>query len=207
MTVRYIKGERKRFMNPVNIFLFINVLFFLTSPIKDYYLNLNDQVGSQYYSKYSLELIKHRLNKDKIDYKSYAEKYNEATPKLSKVFILLNIPIIALWLFPLVRKKRKYFYDSLILAFHFFSLFLLFSILLNSIGSFVSDHFETSVVSIYKALMFVLLITHCTLCMRSFMKYNLISSIGMGFYLLLGALVALGIYRGLIFLITYLFLL
>lgn len=207
MTVRYINGERKKFLNPVNVFLFVNVLFFLTSPIKDYYLNLNDQISSQYYSEYSLELIKYRIAEDNIDYSIYANRYDDATPKLSKVFILLNIPIIAFWLFPLIRRKRKYFYDSLILAFHFFSLFLLFSIILNLVGSFVSQYFDDTGDTIYKLIMFLLLIFHCSVCMKNYMRYNIISSIGMGLYLLMGALIALGFYRGLIFLITYLFLL
>lgn len=56
-----------------------------------------------------------------------SEKYNRKSEKTSKLLLLLLIPLTALPIYLGSFRKRKYFYDSLVLATEFNAFYLLFS--------------------------------------------------------------------------------
>ena len=50
MTVEFLEGKRKKFISPVTLFLFLNLIYFIVNPLTDYSLSLYDQTHSQPYS-------------------------------------------------------------------------------------------------------------------------------------------------------------
>lgn len=48
MTVEFLAGKRKKFVSPVSLFLFVNVIYFFVNPLSDYSISLEDQYAQPY---------------------------------------------------------------------------------------------------------------------------------------------------------------
>ncbi|MFK8038342.1 MAG: DUF3667 domain-containing protein [Crocinitomicaceae bacterium] len=134
MTIEFLDGKRKRFISPVGLFLFINVIYFFVSPLSDYSLSLEDQFYSQPYSSWIKELIVDKIETEGLESKAYGIIYQNASDNISKSVMILNIPLIAFFVYLMTFKRRRFYYDSLIFAFHFFSLFLASLVILDWVG-------------------------------------------------------------------------
>lgn len=134
MTEEFLEGKRKKFISPVTLFLFFNVIYFIVSPLSDYSLSLEDQFYSQPYSSWIKESVVHAIQNKGMDSKAYSVVYQNASDNISKSIMILNIPIIAFFVFLMGFKRRRFYYDSLIFAFHFFSLFLASLVVYDWVG-------------------------------------------------------------------------
>ena len=68
-------------------------------------------------------LIK-KLKKEELDYQAYALTYQRATDNVSKSIMIVNIPIIAAFIYLMAFKRRPFYFDSLIFALHYFTLYM-----------------------------------------------------------------------------------
>jgi len=126
----YIEGRRKRHMSPFTVFAVINILYFLFSPLTDLSLTLYDQ-PRQYYGTVAESLINHRLENRQVSFEEYAAVYDHRSESLSKIMVIINVPIFALFIGLMYRQNKKFFYaDHLIFALNFFAFFLLYSLVL-----------------------------------------------------------------------------
>lgn len=125
-TVEFLEGKRMKFVSPISFFLFINIIFFLVSPVTDYSTTLKSQMNYQPYSSHVKEIINTKLQKEERSLDEYRSDYDKKMQSISKLLIVINVPIIALILYSLVFYKRRFFYDAVIFSFHFFSLLLIF---------------------------------------------------------------------------------
>lgn len=123
MTVEFLAGKRKKFVSPVTLFLFINLIYFFVSPLSDYSISLEDQY-SQPYSSWVKDWINGKLQNEGLDFRTYSVTYQNRSDTISKAIMIINIPMIAVLVYLMAFKKRRFYYDSLIFAFHFFSLYL-----------------------------------------------------------------------------------
>lgn len=78
----------------------------------------------------SVPVIKAKMNKYAVSFPEIAKKYDERSPKLSKVGLLLLIPLSTLFLMGLFYKRKQPFFDHFIIAteissFYIFSYFLM----------------------------------------------------------------------------------
>ncbi len=131
MTIQFLAGKRKKFISPITLFLFFNVIYFFFSPLSDYSLSLYDQAYSQPYSEWVRDWIDLKLQNIGQDMGTYGVTYQNASDQVSKAIMIINIPIIAIFVFLMARKKRKYYFDSLIYAFHFFTFFMISWVMLG----------------------------------------------------------------------------
>ena len=160
MTVEFLEGKRKKFISPVTLFLFLNLIYFFVNPLSDYSLPLTDQFYSQPYSQWIQEMVVQKLTQEELDGEAYAITYQNASDNISKSIMIINVPLIAGFVFLMAFKRRPFFFDSLIFAFHFFTLFLLSWILLDWAGRLIdlfSGH-ESSVVSAISFNLFTLIL-------------------------------------------------
>lgn len=207
MTVEFLEGKRKKFISPVTLFLFFNLIYFLASPLTDYSINYYDQVYSQPYSGLIKDWVEFRMQKEGLKEQTYAITYQNASDNISKSIMILNVPMIAFFVYLIAFKRRQFYFDNLIFTFHFFSFFMFSWVMLGCVGSlfdFVGVD-EESVVSniVFVLFTYVVPIVYAILSVKKFMNIRWYWAIPAG----LGVVFAVGlsniIYRFIIFMITF----
>lgn len=171
MTVEFLNGKRKKFVSPVALFLLVNVIYFFVNPLTDYSISLEDQY-SQPYSSLVKDWINGKLQNEGLDFRSYSVTYQNMSDTISKSVMIINVPIIAFFVYLMVLKKRRFYFDSLIFVFHFFSLFLVSWILLdwaNTLIDFLAGHDGSSLAVIsFMLFTFGLPLLYAILSMKKF---------------------------------------
>ncbi|MEM7162235.1 MAG: DUF3667 domain-containing protein [Bacteroidota bacterium] len=209
MTVEFLDGKRKKFISPVALFLFFNLIFFFVSPLSDFSLSLTDQVHSQPYSKWAKKLVKQKIKEEKLDVEAYSLAYQTSSDNLSKSVMILNIPIIACFIYLITFRKRKFYFDALIFTFHYFSLFLLSWIFMGWI-SFALDFTEESFGDIlmdisFSLFTFLIPFIYAILSIKKFINVNWLLAILGGIGVFMAVIFTNLIYRFIIFLLAFCF--
>ncbi|MEO9964998.1 MAG: DUF3667 domain-containing protein [Reichenbachiella sp.] len=209
MTVEFLEGKRRKFMPPVTIFLFVNVFYFFTSPMTDYSLPLVDQLYQPTHKAIANRLVEKKLAEEELTMEEYAIEYNQASDNVSKTIMILNIPIIAFFVYLLAIRKRKFYYDSLIFSIHYFTIFLSCVILsgvliplyiwfIRLIGSNLSAWTFW-----FPFFMFVLPVIYAMFSFYRFIDTKWYHAIWSGLLVFLAGGVAQFIYRSIVFFVTF----
>ena len=124
----YCEGKRKSYFSPISLFM-VGVVIYLLFPLLQG-MNIsfaNHLNNNNFLHFYALEnWAVHKANAEHISLDALAEKFDHLSPKFSKVLLVVLIPLTALNLAILFRKKRKYYFDHLIMAAEFNSFYLYF---------------------------------------------------------------------------------
>ncbi len=206
MTREYLEGKRRKFISPISIFLFANLLYFFTNPITDYSLPLYDQLQRQTHSAYARKLVQERLATRDITMEDYTQTYNAASLNLSKSVMILNVPLLALFLWPAFARRSRFYYDTLIFSLHYFTLFLLGLV----VGKAVHELTVAAGVPMPDGFMLVLVglvlpFVYGVLSTRIFARYKWVFCILVGIAIMLSLFLAQFFYRALIFFLTFAF--
>ncbi len=206
MTVEYLAGKRKKFISPVTLFLFFNLIYFFVNPLSDYSLDLYDQMYAQLHSSWTLSLVEAKIESEGLDFESYYPIYQSASDNVSKSIMILNVPIIAFFIYLMSLKKRKFYFDSLIFAFHYFSIYL-FSWLqfgwVELVASFTTiDYDSTFIIFIFRLLTLGIPLFFSVLSIKKFLDTNWYWAILSGIGVFLAVALANLIYRPIILLVV-----
>ena len=128
LTQEFLRGRRKTQVHPFRLFLMINVLYFLLQPMllsNTYNTRLKGHMNRQYYSAQVQDVVAQTLATRRIDFATYAEHFDKTTSKLTSLFIVTLVPLLALITAFIFQKARVPAVGHLVFALHFFSFFLL----------------------------------------------------------------------------------
>ncbi|MBX2962059.1 MAG: DUF3667 domain-containing protein [Cyclobacteriaceae bacterium] len=127
MAADYSDGRRKRWMAPFSLFLLINLIYFLVNPLTDFNLPLHDHLRwhDNTYGPLAVKLVDSRVHQRNITFEAYERIFNSKTINLSKSLMVLNVPVMALFLYAMFFKKRKFFADHFVYSLYLFSFLLL----------------------------------------------------------------------------------
>lgn len=203
MTVAYLQGKRKKFLSPVTLFLFINLIYFLVNPLTDYSLALYDQMFSQPYSAWANQLVQQKLEEEGLSFETYAVTYQNASDNLSKSIMILNVPLIALFVYLIGLKKRKFFFDGLIYSFHLFSVFLLWWIFGYFIGFLIPSEFDVLEGIAFISFTLIIPVMYAILSVKKYLDVNWFKAILGGLGAFIGIALTQLAYRGTIFIFTF----
>lgn len=208
MTVEFLEGKRKKFISPVTLFLFVNLVYFLVNPLSDYSISLYDQIYAQPYSgNWIKELVISKIQNEGLNEQAYIAAYQNTSDNISKSIMILNVPLIALFVYLMSFKRRRFYFDSLIFAFHFFTLFLISWISLDwadVLIDFLHDQQFEIVSSItFHTFTFGIPFVYAILSINKFMNVRWYWSILIGFGIMLGVLFTNFFYRLIIFFLTF----
>ncbi len=213
MTVEFLEGKRRKFISPITLFLFVNVLYFFLSPLTDYSLPLADQMKYQAHSEMATRMVEDKLKKHELSneayqesLRTYATKYQSASDNISKSLMILNVPIVALFVYLLSLRKRPYYFDALIFSLHYFTLFLL-SI---SVGDILKEIIQAlgdpgaNFLGIW-LLIFVLIIplTYLSISLSKYLGHKWFVAIALGIFVFIGGGLAQFLYRAIIFFLAF----
>lgn len=205
MTVEFLAGKRKKFISPVTLFLFLNLIYFFNKPLSDYSLPLEDQIYGQPHSNWAKKLLLKKLQKENLEYQAYATIYQNATDNVSKSIMIVNIPIIAAFIYLMTFKRRPFYFDSLIFSFHYFTLYLFSWVMLGWAGDllYVLGLNDTIIDTLrFSLFVSVIPLIYGILSIKKFMDIRWYWAIPAGIGTVVSVLLANAIYRLIIFILT-----
>ncbi|MES2274446.1 MAG: DUF3667 domain-containing protein [Bacteroidota bacterium] len=129
LSLEYTQGRRVYFMKPIQLFLVVNLIFFVLAWNNMYSLSLYNYITYTPFTHYNTQhIITDLLAKNNLSLSEYTQLFNEKIKSLSKELIFLFIPlygsVFALFFF----KKKQYFVEHLVFATHFCVFILLLAL-------------------------------------------------------------------------------
>jgi hypothetical protein len=169
----YLEGQRVRYVSPIALFLIINLVYFVSPPMTDFNLDLEDQYQMQPYSSLIQPLIDQRLTSRDIEFERYARSYESANLNLARSLIVVHLPLLALALMILFPRRRMYYAEHFIIATHLFSFLLVIVLVLPQAGFWlwrIAQHWleidPSTIFNVIRPLMILLIVSHWLMAVR-----------------------------------------
>lgn len=144
----YLDGRRQRWMSPFALFLLANVLYFvLPYGVTDFNLPLRDQVAGQPHSVVTRDWVEGRIARraeaaaeagsrpsdttradgaPAYGFADYEAAYDARAGDVGRALIVVHIPLLAIALWAVFARKRRFFAEHVVVATHLFTFLLLF---------------------------------------------------------------------------------
>lgn len=132
----FISGARKKWMPPFSVFLLINLIYFIFTPLSDLDLSLEEQLTQDQHAAIAQAMVNKKIQKENISFEEYSTIYKTQTSKLSSSLIILNVPVLALFLTLLFIRKKMFYADHFIFSLYLFAFVLLIVLIISGIAYF-----------------------------------------------------------------------
>ena len=130
LTADYLRGRRKPYIPPLQIFLIANLIFFLLHPLiggsNTLTTDLDTHLHRMWHSAIAQSLVTPRLATRAISAETYAATFNSASVTHAKTLVILMVPIFSLAAMALYGRHRRHFASHLVFALHVCAFWLLF---------------------------------------------------------------------------------
>lgn len=135
LTSEHLAGRKKLFTKPLALFVITNVIYFLVQPL----VNINtfnstlrmQTAGRMLHGPWARGLVEQKIAARQTEFEAYEKLYNAKSEQLAKSLIILQIPLLAALVNLLYVTRRRFFFDHLIFATHFYCFMLWVSIALT----------------------------------------------------------------------------
>ena len=209
----YCNGIRKKYFKPIPFFLLVVVLYLLFPRFQGLNMNADTYATEKYdFTWLSIPVFKAKMKKHNATYREIANRYNEKSPKISKVSLLFLIPLGSFVLAGLFINKKKYFFDHFILSAEITSFYIFSQFLVLPFIAFVVEKISPEFLYVFDDESWVWWIAYSilgiftTICFRTFYKETYWISITKGvLFLAIFLLFIKYIYSIIVFLLTMLF--
>lgn len=124
----YRVGRRRRYLSPVALFLLANLLFFIAPPLSDFQLSLVEQIELQPYRAWIAPWVEGYLAQTSRSFDELARAYQLRVVELSKLMVIVHVPLIAVGTLLMSADKRLYLADHLVLGLHYVAFVLIYLI-------------------------------------------------------------------------------
>jgi hypothetical protein len=127
LTAAYMRGERVRYLRPLQLFLLVNVIFFFIggASINAYSTALRNHLNTSPYQEQARQIVRDRLPKSGLTDGQYIVAFDQKTRVLARTLVIVMAPAFAVGLALLSLKRRKPFVQHLVFSIHFLSYVLL----------------------------------------------------------------------------------
>jgi hypothetical protein len=129
LTLEYIRGHRKKYMNPIQLFFICNIFYFLLAPGNTFTTPLGYFMEDRYLGGIEEHLVTQKLKETGKTYEMYESKFEEHEKLSAKTLVFIMVPIFAMILNLMFVGQKRYFVEHLVYALHFFSFMLLYLII------------------------------------------------------------------------------
>lgn len=139
LTRAYMAGVRVPYMRPLQLFLVVNVLYFLWAGAhgeRVFDTPLNVHLGHSLYGDFARARIDARLGTATMDsaaateaWDRYAERFNDAATVQAPTLVIVMVPMFALGLAIVQLRRRRPALQHLVFALHVYTVMLLLAIL------------------------------------------------------------------------------
>jgi hypothetical protein len=128
LTADYLRGKRKPYIPPLQIFLICNLVFFLLHPLigsNTLTTDLNTQLHYTWHHGVAESLVTPRLALRKVTVEAYAAVFDPAAITLAKSLVILVVPFFSLAVMVLHWRQRRHYSAHLVFSLHFGAFWLL----------------------------------------------------------------------------------
>ncbi len=130
LTADHLRGRRKPYIPPLQLFLIANLIFFLLHPLigvsNTLTTNLDTHLHYLWHSPVAEALVAPRLKARRLTTEAYAAVFNPAAVTHAKTLVILIVPVFALATLAAHRRPRRPITAQLIFALHVGAFWLLF---------------------------------------------------------------------------------
>lgn len=128
LTADYLRGRRKPYIPPLQVFLICNLIFFLLHPLigsNTLTTDLNTQRHYTWHHGLVESLVTSRLKARALSAEAYAVVFDAAAITLAKTLVILVVPIFSLAVAALYGRQRRHYSAQLVFSLHFGAFWLL----------------------------------------------------------------------------------
>ena len=130
LTADYLRGRRKPYIPPLQLFLICNLIFFLLHPLiggmNTLTTDLDTHLHYMWHSAIAQSLVAPRLAARALTPEAYAATFNPAAVTQAKTLVILLVPIFSLASMALYWRHRRHWAAHLVFAIHVCAFWLLF---------------------------------------------------------------------------------
>lgn len=140
ISLDYCSGIRKKYFKPVPFFLLLVVFYLLFPRFQGLNMKAGTYASPQYnFTWLTVPVFKAKIKNDQVGYTEIAKRYDEKSPKVSKISLLLFIPLTASVIALLFINRQKPFYDHFILSAELISFYIFLDFLVLPFLSFLVE--------------------------------------------------------------------
>lgn len=128
LTQEFIAGHRKKYMNPVQLFIVINLLYFVFisfSNFNTFTTPLVYHLENGIYGKFAQHLVENKIRVQHLAYPVFEEHFNHELATQAKSLVIVMVPIFSIFLGILYFWQKRYFVEHLVFSINLFSFYLL----------------------------------------------------------------------------------
>ncbi|TFV93208.1 DUF3667 domain-containing protein [Algoriphagus kandeliae] len=145
LTRSFIKGVRKKYLSPVQLFFFANLIYFIFPLISTFNTSLSIQMTGLPYSSLIRPVVEERVQNMNISMEEFRlsfEKKSESNAKLLLIVLVIMQGAVLRLLY--WKRKDLYFLDFLAESAYFYSFYILiFLVLVPGIFLFLKNYFNS----------------------------------------------------------------
>ena len=205
LTREYLSGRKKRHTKPLAIFIIANVVFFLS---QTWLINLNSfdtrlisQMHWQPYSSWIKPWVEEKIVQAGLDFAAYERLFDAKSEHLGKTLVIFQIPVWALLVQVLHFGSRRYYFDHLIFATHYYA-FMLYLNILVAIAMFIFIKLAGTGYNLEIPFVLVLIV-YLFFALRQVYQQRKVAASLKGILLAGGTFLVLWLYRFALFLVTF----
>ena len=136
LTAEYLRGCRKRYLHPFQVFLIANLIYFFIQPFSGW-SGLKGWLGVQthmmFYSGLASRLAAHRMAAKGLTEMQLNRAFDHMVDLQARSLVILLVPLFAMLLWLLEWRKRRYAGEHLAFSLHF-TAFMLITVYVGIFG-------------------------------------------------------------------------
>jgi hypothetical protein len=140
LTAAYLAGRRKPFVGPIQLFLAVNLVFFVVQTVSGLailFTPLSVHLHGMDYSAIAQRLVEAHLAGRQTTLAAYAPLFDRREDTIAKSLVVVMAPMLALLAALLFVRQRRAAPTHLVFALHFYAFMLLFLTLLFPVAALV----------------------------------------------------------------------
>ena len=129
LTTEFFASRDKRYMKPLQLFVTVNILYFLLLQVVFHFNTFNSPLSVQHdnlpYSSLIRPMIDSDIVRHHVTFQGYEAKYNSITDNEAKTLVILMIPFFSVLLSLLYVRHKHYHGEHVVFTLHFYAFFML----------------------------------------------------------------------------------
>ena len=206
----YIEGNTKKFLSPLKLFFFANLIYFLFPFLNTFNTDLNSQITQQAYSPFVKEVIQKHLKEKHISYEEFSSKFKNKSNSYGKLLLIVLVVLQASFLKLLFLRNKKFHYADFLTASAYFTSFyiLVLLVLFPGLIFLLENYFSGNIAiilnnNIFSLLTITVIIFYLTVFIKRAFRARLGMSIIKAILLAFFIIPSFIIYRFILFWLTF----
>jgi hypothetical protein len=208
----YISGARKKYVSPLQMFFFANLLYFLFPLGGSFNTNLDSHLNHQIYSNWASERVQRHLEVESISYAEFKKSFERQSDQNGKLLLIILVFLQGLFMKLLFMNKKELYFTDFLAASAYFTAFYIFTLLiilpsLIFLINYLIDADASAFINLNELVLSIIILTLVVLFFYVFLKRAFqtkpIEALLRGIVLTVLMIPSFAIYRLVLFGLTY----